>query len=123
MVGRFVMVKIFTIPISIQTYIYEIRAWNHLSLLLIFQSFNLLPRTSALEQVMNSDPDDIASVNEQAYFTSPDAWARTLIRSGRFAEYSRPTLGKDGAPGPSRLEAMLASKNRPSKPPISCTLV
>ncbi len=68
---------------------------------------------AALEELMSNNPGSINSVHEQAYFTSPDAWARSLVRSGRFAEYARPTLGPDGAPGMSRLEAMLASKDKP----------
>jgi ATP-dependent Clp protease ATP-binding subunit ClpC len=67
----------------------------------------------ALEQLMRNAPDSINSVHEQAYFTSPDAWARSLIRGGKFEEYARPTLGADGAPGPSKLEQMLASKDKP----------
>jgi ATP-dependent Clp protease ATP-binding subunit ClpC len=67
----------------------------------------------ALEQLMKNDPGSINSVHEQAYFTSPDAWARSLIRGGKFEEYARPTLGADGAPGPSKLEQMLASKDKP----------
>ena len=47
------------------------------------------------------------------YFSTPEAWAKALIRNGRFSEYARKTLGPDGAPQPSRLEKMLMSKDRP----------
>ncbi|UPT76073.1 MAG: AAA family ATPase [Elusimicrobiota bacterium] len=68
----------------------------------------------ALEELMNASPGDIASVNEQAYFNSPDAWARSLVRSGRFEEYARPQgLDENGAPKPSKLQVMLLSQTRP----------
>ncbi|MDD5301705.1 MAG: AAA family ATPase [Elusimicrobia bacterium] len=67
-----------------------------------------------LEELMNQSPSDIASVNEQAYFSSPDAWARVLVRNGKFEEYSRSQgLNADGSPKPSRLQEMLTSQTRP----------
>jgi hypothetical protein len=67
-----------------------------------------------LEEIMNQAPTGIASVNEQAYFSTPDAWARVLVRSGRFEEYSRPQgLDAEGRPKPSKLQEMLASQTRP----------
>ena len=51
--------------------------------------------------------------HEQAYFAAPEAWAKTVVRSGKFAEYSRPRLGPDGAPQPSILMEMLMNKGRP----------
>ncbi len=67
-----------------------------------------------LEELMNSSPGDIASVNEQAYFNSPEAWARVLVRSGKFEEYSRSQgLNADGSPKPSKLQEMLTSQTRP----------
>ncbi|MEQ1920490.1 MAG: hypothetical protein ABL955_14980, partial [Elusimicrobiota bacterium] len=67
-----------------------------------------------LEELMNSSPGDIASVNEQAYFNSPEAWARVLVRSGKFEEYSRSQgLKEDGSPKPSKLQEMLTSQTRP----------
>jgi hypothetical protein len=67
-----------------------------------------------LEELMNQHPLQIASVNEQAYFNSPDAWARVLVRSGKFAEYSRsPGLNADGSPKSSKLQEMLTSQTRP----------
>ncbi|MFI5345795.1 MAG: AAA family ATPase [Elusimicrobiota bacterium] len=70
----------------------------------------------ALEAIMNVDPGPYNAVNsnhEQMYFSTPEAWAKTLIRSGKFAEYARPALGPDGAPLPSRLQQMLLEKNHP----------
>jgi len=68
----------------------------------------------ALEEVMNASPGDIASVNEQAYFNSPEAWARSLVRSGKFEQYARSQgLNEDGSPKPSKLQEMLASQTRP----------
>ena len=67
-----------------------------------------------LEQMMSVAPGGIASVNEQAYFNSPDAWARVLVRSGKFDEYARSQgLNEDGSPKPSRLQEMLANKGFP----------
>ncbi|PIR19293.1 MAG: hypothetical protein COV48_02805, partial [Elusimicrobia bacterium CG11_big_fil_rev_8_21_14_0_20_64_6] len=67
-----------------------------------------------LEELMNQSPGDIASVNEQAYFNSPDAWARVLVRNGLFEEYSRSQgLNADGSPKPSKLQEMLTSQTRP----------
>ncbi len=71
---------------------------------------DLLP---ALEKIMNIDPNAVGSNHEQMYFSTPEAWAKALIRNGRFSEYARKTLGPDGAPQPSRLEKMLMSKDRP----------
>ena len=67
-----------------------------------------------LEELMAQSPGDIASVNEQAYFNSPDAWARVLIRSGKFEEYSRSQgLNADGSPKLSKLQEMLTNQTRP----------
>ncbi|MDP3544073.1 MAG: hypothetical protein Q8T11_16525, partial [Elusimicrobiota bacterium] len=69
-----------------------------------------------LEELMDQSPGDIASVNEQAYFNSPDAWARVLVRSGKFEEYSRSQgLNADGSPKPSKLQEMLTNQTRPMK--------
>ncbi|MCR4294079.1 MAG: hypothetical protein NUW21_00985, partial [Elusimicrobia bacterium] len=69
-----------------------------------------------LEELMDQSPGDIASVNEQAYFNSPDAWARVLVRSGKFEEYSRSQgLNEDGSPKPSKLQEMLTNQTRPMK--------
>ncbi|MBI3563632.1 MAG: hypothetical protein HY079_00385, partial [Elusimicrobia bacterium] len=68
---------------------------------------------AALEKIMNVDPGSIASNHEQMYFSTPEAWAKAVIRSGKFAEYARPTLGPDGAPQPSRLQQMLTDKQHP----------
>jgi hypothetical protein len=67
-----------------------------------------------LEELMNEAPGGIASVNEQAYFGTPDAWARALVRSGRFEEYSRSQgLDAEGRPKPSKLQEMLVNQSRP----------
>ena len=67
-----------------------------------------------LEELMQQSPGDIASVNEQAYFNSPDAWARVLVRNGKFEEYSRSQgLNADGSPKPSKLQEMLTTQTRP----------
>jgi len=67
-----------------------------------------------LEQLMSYAPGGIASVNEQAYFNSPDAWARVLVRSGKFDEYARSQgLNADGSPKPSKLQEMLTNKSLP----------
>jgi ATP-dependent Clp protease ATP-binding subunit ClpC len=67
-----------------------------------------------LEELMNASPSDIASVNEQAYFNSPEAWARVLVRSGKFEEYARSQgLNADGSPKPSKLQEMLTNQTRP----------
>ncbi|HXT01423.1 MAG TPA: AAA family ATPase, partial [Elusimicrobiota bacterium] len=66
-----------------------------------------------LEDIMSVDPGSISSNHEQMYFSTPEAWAKTLIRSGKFAEYSARTLGADGAPQPSKLEKMLIDKAHP----------
>ncbi len=67
-----------------------------------------------LEELMNASPNDIASVNEQAYFNSPEAWARVLVRSGKFDDYARSQgLNADGSPKPSKLQDMLTSQTRP----------
>ncbi len=69
-----------------------------------------------LEELMDQSPGDIASVNEQAYFNSPDAWARVLVRSGKFEEYARSQgLNEDGSPKPSKLQEMLTNQIRPMK--------
>ncbi|NNN05170.1 MAG: AAA domain-containing protein [Elusimicrobia bacterium] len=67
----------------------------------------------ALEKIMDNDPNAVGSNHEQMYFSTPEAWAKALIRNGKFAEYARKGLGADGAPAPSRLEKMLMSKDRP----------
>jgi len=67
----------------------------------------------ALERIMDQDPNGIGSNHEQMYFSTPEAWAKVLIRSGLFAEYARKSIGADGAPALSRLEKMLVSKDRP----------
>jgi hypothetical protein len=66
-----------------------------------------------LEALMAFSPDSIASNHEQMYFSTPEAWAKALIRNGKFAEYSARTLGADGAPVPSKLEKMLIDKAHP----------
>jgi hypothetical protein len=66
-----------------------------------------------LEKLMAFNPGSIASNHEQMYFSTPEAWAKTLIRTGKFAEYAARTLGPDGAPLPSRLESMLIDKDHP----------
>ncbi len=66
-----------------------------------------------LEKLMEFNPGSIASNHEQMYFSTPEAWAKTLIRTGKFAEYAARTLGADGAPVPSRLEKMLIDKEHP----------
>jgi len=67
-----------------------------------------------LEELMSATPSDIASVNEQAYFNSPEAWAKVLVRSGKFEEYSRSQgLDEKGAPRPSKLQEMLTNQTRP----------
>jgi len=68
---------------------------------------------AALEKIMEKDPNGIGSNHEQMYFSTPEAWAKALIRSGKFAEYARKSIGPDGALQPSRLEKMLTSKERP----------
>ncbi len=68
----------------------------------------------ALEGLMNQSPGDVAPKNEQSYFSAPDAWARALIRSGKFEEYSRSQgLNTDGSPKPSKLQDMLTNRMRP----------
>ena len=62
---------------------------------------------------MNQPPDQIAAVNEQAYFSAPQAWARTLERNGKFEEYARQEPDVNGAPKLSKLQEMLSSKTRP----------
>ncbi len=66
-----------------------------------------------LEKIMNKDPNTINFYHEQIYFSTPEAWAKALVRSGQFSEYARKSIGPDGAPSPSRLEKMLTSKDRP----------
>ncbi|MBI3289105.1 MAG: ATP-dependent Clp protease ATP-binding subunit, partial [Elusimicrobia bacterium] len=66
-----------------------------------------------LERLMSQPPNDVNSLNEQAYFTAPDAWAQALVRSGRFEEYARSQGLSNGAPRPSKLQEMLMSKDRP----------
>jgi hypothetical protein len=66
-----------------------------------------------LETLMEFNPGSIASNHEQMYFSTPEAWAKTLIRTGKFAEYAARSLGPDGAPQPSRLEKMLIDKEHP----------
>ncbi|MEK7390325.1 MAG: AAA family ATPase [Elusimicrobiota bacterium] len=68
----------------------------------------------ALEALMQEPPQTISALHEQAYFTAPDAWARTLVRNGKFEEYARPQ-GTDaqGAALPSKLQDMLASQSSP----------
>jgi ATP-dependent Clp protease ATP-binding subunit ClpC len=66
-----------------------------------------------LEALMSFNPGSIASNHEQMYFSTPEAWAKALIRGGKFAEYSQPTLGANGAPEPSRLQKMLIDKDHP----------
>jgi ATP-dependent Clp protease ATP-binding subunit ClpC len=67
----------------------------------------------ALESIMKVDPGSIASNHEQMYFSTPEAWAKALIRSGKYAEYSRATLGEDGGTRPSILMQMLTDKSHP----------
>ena len=69
----------------------------------------------ALETLMMISPEYNALHyrHEQAYFAAPEAWAKTLVRSGKFAEYARARLGDDGAPRPSVLQEMLMNKNKP----------
>ena len=67
----------------------------------------------SLEKLMKVDPDSIASNHEQMYFSLPEAWAKAVIRAGKFADYARPSLGADGAPKPSILQQMLTDKGRP----------
>jgi len=67
-----------------------------------------------LEELMQHSPGDITPVHEQPYFSSPDAWARALMRSGKFEEYSRSQgLNADGSPKPSKLQEMLTNRTRP----------
>ncbi|HEX4047542.1 MAG TPA: hypothetical protein VH309_06890, partial [Elusimicrobiota bacterium] len=66
-----------------------------------------------LEKLMEFNPGGISSNHEQMYFSTPEAWAKTLIRNGKFGEYAARTLGADGAPQPSRLEQMLIDKDHP----------
>ncbi len=70
---------------------------------------------AALERLMNVSPDHDALdyQHEQAYFSAPEAWAKIVVRSGKFAEYARAHLGPDGAPQPSILFKMLMSKDKP----------
>ncbi|MBI4061264.1 MAG: AAA family ATPase [Elusimicrobia bacterium] len=69
-----------------------------------------------LENILSQPPAGIASVNEQSYFSAPDAWARVLVRSGKFEEYARSRgLNADGSPKPSRLQEMLADQTRPMR--------
>ena len=68
---------------------------------------------STLETFMNLPPDEIYYSYEQVYFSVPEAWAKTLVRSGQFAAYARPRMGPDGAPMPSRLQEMLSNKEKP----------
>jgi ATP-dependent Clp protease ATP-binding subunit ClpC len=70
----------------------------------------LLP---ALEKIMGKDPTTINYYHEQIYFSTPEAWAKALVRNGLFAEYARKSIGPDGAVAPSRLEKMLLAKDRP----------
>lgn len=67
-----------------------------------------------LEEMMNQPPSGIASVHKQSYFSSPDAWARVLVRSGKFEEYAQPQ-GHDanGAPKPSKLQEMMTDRSHP----------
>ncbi len=70
----------------------------------------------ALEEMMDHSPSDITPVHEQPYFSTPDAWARSLLRSGKFDEYAKPQgLDEKGSPKPSKLQVMLLDKNRPMK--------
>ena len=67
-----------------------------------------------LEELMSQSPKDITAKNEQAYFSAPDAWARALMRSGKFEEYARSQgLKDDGSPKPSKLQGMLISRSQP----------
>ncbi|MFI5361742.1 MAG: hypothetical protein ACHQ49_07210, partial [Elusimicrobiota bacterium] len=66
-----------------------------------------------LEALMSVDPGEISSNHEQMYFSTPEAWAKSLIRNGKFAEYAASTLGADGGPLPSRLQKMLTDKEHP----------
>ena len=66
-----------------------------------------------LEALMAFDPGSINSNHEQMYFSTPEAWAKALIRNGKFGLYSQRTLGPDGAPLPSRIEKMLIDKEHP----------
>jgi hypothetical protein len=68
-----------------------------------------------LETLMSNSPTSIHFNHEQTYFSTPEAWAKTLIRTGKFAEYAARTLGPDGAPQPSRLEQMLIDKDHPMR--------
>ncbi|OGR46652.1 MAG: hypothetical protein A2X37_09875 [Elusimicrobia bacterium GWA2_66_18] len=70
---------------------------------------------AALERLMSVSPehDAIHFRHEQAYFAAPEAWAKIVVRSGKFAEYARANLGPDGAPQPSILWRMLTSKDKP----------
>jgi ATP-dependent Clp protease ATP-binding subunit ClpC len=68
---------------------------------------------ASLEKIMLVEPGSISSNHEQMYFSTPEAWAKAVIRNGKFAEYARPTLGADGAPQPSRLQQMLTDKLHP----------
>jgi hypothetical protein len=66
-----------------------------------------------LERIMSVDPDSLHYNHEQMYFSTPEVWAKALIRNGKFAEYAAPTLGADGAPQPSRLQKMLIDAQHP----------
>ena len=68
-----------------------------------------------LESIMSNSPDEIYFNHEQTYFSAPEAWAKTLIRTGKFAEYAASTLGADGAPQPSRLQKMLLDQDHPMR--------
>ncbi len=73
-----------------------------------------LAELAPLEEIMNETPDGISNLNEQSYFSAPDAWARSLLRSGKFVEYaSSPGLKPDGSPKFSKLQEMLVNKTRP----------
>ena len=66
-----------------------------------------------IEAIMAIGPGSITSCFEQVSFATPEAWAKALIRNGKFGEYAVRRLGPDGAPQPSRLEKMLIDKEHP----------
>jgi ATP-dependent Clp protease ATP-binding subunit ClpC len=68
---------------------------------------------ASLESLMKVDPGTLYYNHEQMYFSLPEAWAKAVIRAGKFADYARPSLGADGAPQPSILQKMLTDKTRP----------